>query len=207
MGFACPVCSDPQADGGHLANHLAFTAMLGDEAHEAWLEEYAPGWAETGEAELADVVVDHVDETEFPQVFEDTAGGLDDDAEPPAERSGALFDDGPAHDHAHQAPTGSVPAHDRGGEDARMDEAAEAILEEAREMTRGRLEGDAEDDGGGTSAESGGASGAADDGGGTSAEGGGEVSGAADDGGGTSAEGGGGASGADDDGGGSGRRG
>jgi hypothetical protein len=189
MGFACPVCSDPQADGGHLANHLAFTAMLGDEAHEAWLEEYAPGWAETGEAELADVVVDHVEETEFPQVFEDTAGGLDDDAEPPAERSGALFDDdhgdGPAHDHAHRAPTGSDPAHDRGGEDARMDEAAEAILEEAREMTRGRLEGDAEDDGGGTSAESGGASGAADDGGGTSAEGGD----------------------ADDDGGGSGRRG
>jgi len=193
MGFACPVCSDPQADGGHLADHLAFTAMLGDQAHEAWLDEYAPGWAETGEAELADVVVDHVEETEFPQVFEDTAGGLDDDAEPPAERSGALFDDdhgdGLAHDHAHQAPTGSDPAHDRGGEDARMDEAAEAILEEAREMTRGRLEEDAEDGGGGTSAEGGGgASGVADDGGGTSAESGG-------------------ASGADEDGGGSGRRG
>ena len=160
MGSACPVCSAPQADGGHLANHLAFTAMLGDEAHEAWLEEYAPGWAEMGEAELADVVEDHVEETEFPQVFEDTAGGLVDDAEPPGERSGALFDDdhgdGSRYGHAHQAPAGGDPANDRGGGDARMDEEAEAILEEAREMTRRMLEADA-DGGEGSGGEAGGA--------------------------------------------------
>jgi len=133
MGYACPVCSDPQADGGHLANHLAFTAMLGDEAHEAWLDEHAPGWGEMGETELADAVVETVEEVEFPQVFEDTAGGLDDDSEPPAERSGALFDDGAgghaAHEHGHAAG------------DAPMDAEAEAILEEAREMTR-RMLGD-----------------------------------------------------------------
>jgi hypothetical protein len=133
MGYACPVCSDPQADAGHLANHLAFTAMLGDEAHEAWLDDHAPGWGEMGETELADAVVGRVEEVEFPQVFEDTAGGLDDDSEPPAERSGALFDDG----------TGDDPAdHGRAaGGGAPMDEEAEAILEEAREMTR-RMLGD-----------------------------------------------------------------
>jgi hypothetical protein len=146
--------------------------MLGDEAHEAWLEAYAPGWAEMGEAELADVVEDHVEETEFPQVFEDTAGGLVDDAEPPAERSGALFDDhgdGARYGHAHQAPTGGDPAHDRGRGDARMDEEAEAILEEAREMTRRMLEADADDGDG-----SGGEASGADDGDGS----GGEASGA-----------------------------
>jgi len=93
MGYACPVCADPQADPGHLANHLAFTAMLGDADHEAWLDDHAPGWGEMGEADLAEAVVDHGAETEFPQVFEDTAGGLDDAADPPSERSGALFDD------------------------------------------------------------------------------------------------------------------
>jgi hypothetical protein len=176
MGYACPVCSDPQADGGHLANHLAFTAMLGDEAHEAWLEEHAPGWADSGEAELADAVVDHVEETEFPQVFEDTAGGLDDDADPPQDRSGALFDDahdaGHGHDHDTEQPTGGERAHTagRGGEPGPVDEEAEAILAEAREMTRRMVaapeddaeasggDGDADEETGGPADEAGGAS-------------------------------------------------
>ena len=94
MGYACPVCGDPQADAGHLANHLAFTAILGADHHEAWLEEHAPSWGEMGEAELAEAVVDHVEETEFPQVFEDTVGGLKESASDSlAERSGMLFED------------------------------------------------------------------------------------------------------------------
>ena len=80
MGYACPVCGDPQADGSHLANHLAFTAMLGDDRHEECLHDHAPGWGDMGEAALAEVVVEHAAETAFPKVFEDTAGGLDDDA-------------------------------------------------------------------------------------------------------------------------------
>lgn len=154
MGYACPVCSDPQADSGHLANHLAFTAILGDESHEAWLEAHAPGWGDMGEAELADAIVDDVEETEFTQVFEDTAGGLEDDADPPGERSGALFDDadgdnghGGGNDHGHGAGRDTHNDHDRapgranpGGTDAPMDDEAEAILEEAREMTRRMLE-------------------------------------------------------------------
>jgi len=109
MGYACPVCSDPQADRGHLANHLAFTAMLGDDDHEAWLEEHAPGWETMGEAELADHLVELVEETSFPQLFEDTAGGLEEgSAEPRSERSGALFEDG-----SH----GGSAGHDHGGGD------------------------------------------------------------------------------------------
>jgi len=74
MGYACPVCGDPQSDGEHLANHLAFTAMLGDADHEDWLDEHAPEWGDTDPAELATRVTDHADQREFPQVFEDTTG-------------------------------------------------------------------------------------------------------------------------------------
>jgi hypothetical protein len=74
MGYACPVCEDPQADAGHLANHLAFTAMLHEGAHADWLDAHVTDWAEYDEAALAEAVVDHATETEYPQVFEDTTG-------------------------------------------------------------------------------------------------------------------------------------
>lgn len=142
MGYACPVCSDPQADRGHLANHLAFTAMLGDDDHEAWLEEHAPGWEKMGEAELADVVAELVPETSFPQLFEDTAGGLEEGSnDPPEERSGALFDDA-GHGGAHGHDGGDGSAHDHGDAppsavdtSGPMDEETAEALEEAREMT------------------------------------------------------------------------
>ena len=147
MGYACPVCSDPQADGGHLANHLAFTAMLGDDAHEAWLDEHVPGWGEMGEAELADAAAEGVETVEFPQVFEDTVDGLDDGGDPPAERSGALFDDA-GHDRDHADRAHADRMRDRGGADEPTDEKAAAILEEAREMPRRMLENDDEDNNG-----------------------------------------------------------
>jgi len=77
MGYACPVCGDPQADGEHLANHLAFTAVLGDAGHEDWLDEHVPDWGDTDPPELAERVTDHAEKREFPQVFEDTTGGPD----------------------------------------------------------------------------------------------------------------------------------
>jgi hypothetical protein len=151
-GYACPVCDDPQADVGHLANHLAFTAMLRDDGHGDWLDEHVPGWNEYGEAELAAELgesTDLLEEREYPQVFEDTteedgtAPGRDD----PTERSGALFDDGHDHDHQHGhdnhhshdhgpsgIPEGVETASVPGGEID--DEEREAIMEEAREMTR-----------------------------------------------------------------------
>jgi hypothetical protein len=174
-GYACPVCDDPQADADHLANHLAFTAMLRDDGHGAWLDEHVPDWSDRGEADLAAELRERADdlleEREYPQVFEDTtdedghAPGRDD----PGERSGALFDDAGGndhgHDHAHDhasdqhghgggpaadlpagAETGSIP----GGEVP--DEEREAIMEEAREMTR-QLREAGNDDGAETDAE------------------------------------------------------
>jgi hypothetical protein len=140
MGYACPVCSDPQADAGHLANHLGFTAILGDDDHEAWLDEHAPGWNEMSEDELAGIVSEHVEETDFPQLFEDTVGGLDSTpSEPLTERSGALFEDGHGSRHQHEhAEHGSIDA------SGPMDEETAEILEEAKEMTREMLE-DGED--------------------------------------------------------------
>ncbi|MES3517177.1 MAG: DUF5810 domain-containing protein [Natronomonas sp.] len=129
MGYVCPVCEDPQADADHLANHLAFTAILGDEAHERWLEDTVPGWDQLGESELAAELTQHVEETEFPQVFEDTVDrGRDAD-----DRSGALFDDPGADPGGVETPT--TPD----GFDA-TDPETRAIIEEAREMTEAMLE-------------------------------------------------------------------
>jgi hypothetical protein len=154
MGYACPVCSDPQADAGHLANHLAFTAMLGDGDHETWLDEHAPGWTEMGERELAATVSEHVAETDFPQLFEDTVGGLESETEdPPGERSGALFDES-GHDHSHGHGRDHAHTHDHDGAgpggfeaSAPADGETERILEEAREMTRRMLD-EGEEEGG-----------------------------------------------------------
>lgn len=72
MGFACPVCGDPQADGEHLANHLAFTAMLHGDDHEAFLERYVPDWEDLRPGELAAELLHHADEVQYDEVFEDT---------------------------------------------------------------------------------------------------------------------------------------
>ena len=128
MGYSCPVCDDPQADDEHLANHLAVTAMMRGGDHEAWLDERVPDWEGMGPTELATEVVERAEETEYPQVFEDTTDG---------------------HDHQ------SVESHDQGARadlppgadalvDADHDVDAEKILEEAREMTEQRRSGDEE---------------------------------------------------------------
>ena len=149
MGYACPVCSDPQADTGHLANHLAFSAILGDDDHESWLDEHAPEWGEMGEDELAGTVGERVEETEFPQLFDDTVGELESGSnEQLSERLGALFDDG-SHDHSHRHDRERAhTASERDGfvdASGEMDEETAEILEEAKEMTR-RMREESDDD-------------------------------------------------------------
>ena len=77
MGFACPVCEIPQQDATHLANHLAFTAMVHGDEHEAWLDEHVDDWSAHGEAELAPKVAELAAEADYEQVFEDTAHAHD----------------------------------------------------------------------------------------------------------------------------------
>ena len=64
MGYGCPVCGAPQADGQHLANHLAFTALLHGDDHAAWLDEIVPDWADRSPSTLAETVVDHAEAIE-----------------------------------------------------------------------------------------------------------------------------------------------
>lgn len=143
MGYRCPVCEDPQADAGHLANHLALTAILGDGAHEQWLETNAPGWESSSEAELAPRVADKATEVEFPQVFEDTVGEMEREDDPVSDRSGMLFrDESRARPHTHDR--------DLAGTDGEngdpLDEETTAIIEEAKEMTRERRADDESDE-------------------------------------------------------------
>lgn len=119
MGYACPVCGTPEVDGRHLANHVAFTALTGDEAHEDWLDEQVPEWGELGEDELAERVVPHAEESDVADVF----------------------DEGGNHDHDHGA--GGRP--DVGGSATPvpdMDEETADVLAEAREYTRQMAESD-----------------------------------------------------------------
>ena len=117
MGYACPVCDDPQADATHLANHLAFTALTGGDDHETWLDEHVGEWDQHGESELAEIVVEHADQREFPQVFEESGT------------------DGHSHDHAGDLPPGADGHRDRSMSDADAD-----VLAEARELTKEMLE-------------------------------------------------------------------
>jgi len=129
MGYACPVCGDPQADGHHLANHLAFTAMLGDGDHVTWLDERVPDWADADPADLAATVTEAAEETDYPQVFGDTSSDHD-----------------RHHDHAHGHAGGPADALDGGPGDvdlsASVDDTAERgvgdVLAEARDLTRRR---------------------------------------------------------------------
>ena len=137
MGYACPVCESPHPDGEHLANHLAFTALLGRTDHEAWLDDHVDDWGEMGPEDLAPLVTAEVSETEFPQVFDDTTEG------------GAGHDHGHAHDDGQHAPTledhlaegGSARGYGRGDLTADADD----VVAEARRMTAEMLDdGDGE---------------------------------------------------------------
>jgi hypothetical protein len=139
MGYECPVCETPQADARHLANHLAFTAVLGREDHEAWLDEHAPGWSEAGEAELAPRVAEHAESAEFDQVFEDTTGGLERGRPDVAPRGAGEHEEGHGHGHGHEH------THEE-GDRAPTDPETRAVLEEARALTREMLTEGTDDD-------------------------------------------------------------
>lgn len=117
MGYACPVCDTPQADGEHLANHLAITALLHGGDHEAWLDERIDDWAECDPDGLAEEVVEYADEVHHGTVFDDTTGG---------------------------SAVRSTPERGATREPERLDRETRRIVEEARELTRERRAGGGE---------------------------------------------------------------
>jgi hypothetical protein len=137
MGYTCPVCGDPQADADHLANHLAFTALIRGGDHEAWLDERVPDWESHDEVSLGQRVAEYAEEAEFPQVFEDTTGGQTAGDHAHGQTAG---DHAHGHSHGHSSesqPHGDTRPEMGGG--TFSDDAAD-VIEEARELTRKRHE-------------------------------------------------------------------
>ncbi|MHC3439170.1 DUF5810 domain-containing protein [Natrialbaceae archaeon A-gly3] len=114
MAYACPVCDTEQADGVHLANHLAVTASLGREDHLEFLETHVPGWADCTPEELAAKVREYAPEIDVPE-FDESEGGATFEDELARQTSGAGRGD----------LTGGPTT-----------EETERVLEEARELTR-----------------------------------------------------------------------
>jgi hypothetical protein len=155
MGYACPVCDEPQQDAEHLANHLAFQAMTHAGDHESWLDEHAPDWAANGPAELAPRVADLAAEADYDVVFEDTAddgGGEDELYDPDLQGTLGEFDHGNGHEHKHGHGHGQADArgNDRSRPGVDTDELSPEtrdVLETAREFTRRMYTGETSDDG------------------------------------------------------------
>ena len=126
MGYACPVCEAPQADGEHLANHLAFTAMLhDDDAHADFLDARVEDWEEKTPPELAAELVRHADSADYDAVFEDTT----DDA-------GMGHDEAPAHPGG-PPPADAEPVPDLDGlESDVIDDETRRAIEEADKLFR-----------------------------------------------------------------------
>lgn len=120
MAYVCPVCEEPQVDGEHLANHMAFTALLEGDEHESWLDEHAPDWEEGDDAALAERLVETVDRVDHP--IDETGG------------------DHAGHDHGHGGQDPRVDPRaggsNAGGGFGSIDEEAADVLEDARELTR-----------------------------------------------------------------------
>lgn len=153
MGYACPVCEAPQADGEHLANHLAFTAMLHDDAHAAFLDDHVEGWEDKTPGLLGAEVVRFADWTDVETVFDDTTegpgmGGGSTGASPAGTDDSAGGTDGLIPD-----VSGLEPADDAGfdldalADDDTLDAETRRVVEEARKLLeRGDEAGDAGDD-------------------------------------------------------------
>ncbi|MFB6111230.1 MAG: DUF5810 domain-containing protein [Halobacteriaceae archaeon] len=116
-GYRCPVCEAPQPDLEHLANHLAFTAMLGDERHETWLDEHTPEWAELAPAGLGEVLSDRVEAVDIDGVGTSRDG-----------QNGADFGES-------DRPDVDVESASQGPSTDTVDPVTAAALEEARALT------------------------------------------------------------------------
>lgn len=123
MGYACPVCDAEQADAIHLANHLAITASLGRTDHLEWLDEHAPDWSDSNPKELGAVVREHAREVEVPEFVDPHDHELRDRDRPD------LVD--PVENRV--APANGFPA------------GTQAVLAEARELTRRMYETEEDD--------------------------------------------------------------
>ncbi|ERG95457.1 DUF5810 domain-containing protein [Haloquadratum walsbyi] len=133
MGYACPVCETPQQDAAHLADHLAFTAIVHTDDHESWLEEHVGDWGAYGTDELAEIVVEFATSVKYDQVFEDTVH---------RQRGRQM------HDHSHHTDSADSEVSIDAVSDTvetQIDGETHSILKEARELTAQMIHTDDED--------------------------------------------------------------
>lgn len=124
MSYLCPVCEAPFGGGEPLADHLAVTAILHGGDHEVWLDETVADWDGLSPAELGERAVDHAETTDAHEHIGE-------------------------HSHGDPEPASGLPngidsgASTRNAGDSTLDADAQAIIEEARELTRA-MQGDDE---------------------------------------------------------------
>ncbi|WP_323674703.1 DUF5810 domain-containing protein [Halorubellus sp. PRR65] len=133
MAYRCPVCDNPETDAEHLANHLAFTAVIRGDDHESWLDEHVPEWGDDDPDSLAPKVAEAVPAVEVPE--------LDDGDESAGHDHGARLEDELAQQGGHRGP-GATGTHDAAGASGAsaggrgdLTEDAAGVMQEARELT------------------------------------------------------------------------
>jgi len=121
MSYLCPVCAAPFGDAEPLADHLAVTAILHGGDHEAWLDDTVADWDTRSRADLGERVVDHAETTDDHEHIGDHEHVSD-------------------HSHSEPEPANGLPngidANGAGQDGGALDADAQAIIEEARELTR-----------------------------------------------------------------------
>ena len=123
MSYLCPVCAAPFGGGEPLADHLAVSAILHGDDHEVWLDETVDDWDALPRAELGERVVDHAETTDDHEHVGDHSHH---DPEPASGLPNGIDSEASAHNAA----------------DSTLDADAQAIIEEARELTREMQGGD-----------------------------------------------------------------
>lgn len=129
MAYRCPVCDTPETDAEHLANHLAFTAVIRGDGHEDWLDEHVPAWGDDDPDSLAPKVAEAVPEVDVPELDDGDDGGGHD--------HGGRLEDRLAEGAGHRGP-GAAGAGDAGaaagGRGDRTEDVA-GVLQEAQRLT------------------------------------------------------------------------
>jgi hypothetical protein len=143
MGYACPVCEVPQQDAEHLANHLAFTALLHEDDHADWLDGSVPDWRDGGPEDLAPKVADLAEESDYDAVFEDTAHAGHEHQHGDHQQAGHHHGEGRSHDLGVDPAAAGRQAESAASTE--LDAETQSVLQEARAMTREMLSEESED--------------------------------------------------------------
>jgi hypothetical protein len=116
----------PQVPAAEASPYDRAADLLETHVDEEWLDGTVPGWGSMNESTLADEVTAHAEETEYPQVFEDTTGSHDHDG----------------HAHGRAGGTRDLSEAMLSQAEAELDDLetrdTEDVLEQARELTEKR---------------------------------------------------------------------